>query len=315
LKRLSVSIFVLLCLLGCRTRLTDVDRAIAAPTRSLSSGPLSATLAMPADDATRFDQSGQLLSISIDGQTMFESLEDPRHEMLAVNAEEFSPTSPPGFGEADTFLKIGVGVLSNPDDKPYHFDRRYACLIPPDWRVRVGTDRTEFVQRLRSGGFACEYSKSIRLDGKHMQIVVERSLTNTGERDLNTEHYAHHFLKLINRPAGAGDVIALSFDPAVSDAKLRGVIELIGRSLRFTGTPPANKAIYVRIDGERAESVELTWQDAPVGLRITSAPPADWWILFVLNGWLSPEPFTRIRLSPGETHRWATTYTFIKPNP
>jgi hypothetical protein len=311
-----LALLLLLSLNGCRVSMRDIDLATAASTLTLADGALSVDVALPDPLATRFDQSAQLLRITLNGRTFLWALDDvDRGRLLAINAEEFSPTSPPGYDVGDRFLKIGVGVLRREDAKSYHFDRRFEHAEPSTWRVAVATDRVRFTQTLRSGNHAVRYQKTLTLDGGRRQIHVRRHLINLGDAPIDTEHYAHHFIRFNGHPLVAGDEIRLDFDATPVDAKLRNAVDLAARRIRFTATPPENKAIYVRLNGDDAAGVTLIPHRSETALHIRTTPAADWWVLFALNGWLSPEPFTRIRLAPDESVSWSTTYTFTDASP
>ena len=52
----------------------------------------------------------------------------PVEEFTAL---EYSETKP-----GESFLKIGVGILTKPDDQPYTFSRLYPVVNPGKWTVK-----------------------------------------------------------------------------------------------------------------------------------------------------------------------------------
>jgi hypothetical protein len=97
------------------------------PQTTISNGLLSVRLHLPdpvngSYRAMRFDWSGNIFSLKYKGNEYFGQWyanHDPViHDAIAGPVDDFIPA---GFAEArpgETFLKIGVGVLVKPDDKP-----------------------------------------------------------------------------------------------------------------------------------------------------------------------------------------------------
>ena len=75
--------------------------------------------------------------------------------------EEFAPLdfqAKPG-----TFVKIGVGILRQPDTQAYDHYRHYQIVDAGKRTTRATRDRVTFTQTLSSNGTAYVYEKTLRL--------------------------------------------------------------------------------------------------------------------------------------------------------
>jgi hypothetical protein len=100
-------------------------------------------------------------------------------------AEEFvSNGKALGFDEAKpggTFIKIGVGVLRRPDDRPYDPYRLYEIVDGGRWTVTPGQRSVVFNQILAEAvtGYGYEYQKTVSLADDQPQLVLAHTLRNT----------------------------------------------------------------------------------------------------------------------------------------
>ena len=46
-------------------------------------------------------------------------------------------------------MKIGVGILTKPDDKPYAFSNTYPVLDRGKWNVKKQSDNVQFLHELK----------------------------------------------------------------------------------------------------------------------------------------------------------------------
>src|SRR5262249_42898460 len=119
--------------------------------------------------------------------------------------EEFAPL---GFeAKPGIFIKIGVGVLRQPDTKPYDHYRHYT-VVDGGRRATITTrDSVTFTQNLSSGGTAYMYDlsgggtaymyqKTLRLTPGKPELVIEHVLKNTGTMPIKTTVYDHNFLRI-----------------------------------------------------------------------------------------------------------------------
>jgi hypothetical protein len=300
---------------------------------SLSGGFLKARFYLPDSQkgyyrGTRFDWSGLISRVDFGSHTFFcefkEQQHDPfNHDDICGTAEEFGITSPPSYDQAaagEPFLKIGIGVLERPDSAPYSFARRYKIRQPGEWKILKERGRMQFTQNLvRPKGWGYEYTKTIELAGDAPILRITRRLKNTGTETIDTDHYGHNFLRIDNVPAGTNYTLefpfALRFGP---DSKTQGCLEIKNRSLLFSKDPLPDQAIWVRLEGfEKREDNEIRIVNHRTGATMTIATdqPLSRLVLYSSGGVLCPEPFIKVRIAPGQTHEWTTTYRFTDGTP
>jgi hypothetical protein len=272
---------------------------------------------------TRFDWSGLISRVDYGSHTFFcefkQHEHDPlNHDDICGTAEEFGITSPPSYDQAgpgEPFIKIGIGVLERPDSAPFSFARRYKILKPGEWKMLKEPGKIQFTQNLAGPkGWGYEYTKTIELAQDAPILQITRRLKNTGTETIDTEHYGHNFLRIDNVPAGTNYTLefpfALRFGP---DSKTQGCLEIRNRALVFSKEPLPDQAIWVRLAGfENREDNEIRIVNHRTGATMTIATdqPLSRLVLYSSGGVLCPEPFTKVRVLPGQTHEWTTTYTF-----
>lgn len=273
---------------------------------------------------TRFDWSGLVSRLDYSGHSFFcefrEDHHDPlNHDDICGTAEEFSMTTlPPGFREGpagDPFLKIGIGVLQRAEDPDYAFWKKYTILQPGGWNIARKSDRIDFTQKLNSpNGSAYEYSKVIRLDDKDHAMTITRRLKNTGSKRIGADHYGHNFLKIDAVPAGPDYVMEFPFQPRFGEgSKPEGCVEIKDKSLVFLKEVPADKSVWVRLEGfSKREDSQMRIINHRTGaeMAILTDQPLIRLVFYSSGGVLAPEPFVKLDLAPGESKTWTTTYRF-----
>lgn len=303
-----------------------------APTIQISTPHARATVLRP--DATtglhrgsRFDASGIVTALSTPTAEFFgpwrdtatpQSPDDP--ESVQGLAEEFDIDGPAGFAPTPpggAFIKIGVGKLIRPDDKPYFFNRRYAPAEIPPWRVRVRPSAVHFRQSLADSARGYVYDKTVELLPGRPALRIRRTLRNTGTLPLETVHYGHNFLTSNRQSPGPGWILSFGSTPQLAtqeglrdaaefrDGKL-SMLRPLGDGetvfLKFVPTPPNALSPIVRLSFADASAIEITHDHPPVAINVYINPRV-----------LCPELFTRIQLQPGESFSWQTLYTFSPP--
>src|SRR3954470_7673488 len=190
----------------------------SAPHLDISNGLITARITPPNPQhgfyrGTRFDQAGVVTSLRLKGRDFYgpwfdrtapEVLDyayDAQDRVVAGPdsatsgpVEEFAPL---GFEpKPGTFVKIGVGLLRQPDAQPYDHYRHYEIVDPGKRTTKVTRDSVSFTQTLASGGTAYTYEKTLRLVPGKPELVIEHRLRNTGSKPIHTTVYDHNFLKL-----------------------------------------------------------------------------------------------------------------------
>jgi len=217
----------------------------------------------------------------------------------------------------ETFTKIGVGLLTKLDDKPYDFLQPYPVVAPFPIRMEAGADSVRFVQdALPCGGYAVCLEKEFRVaDGS---LTISYELRNVGERAIVTEEYTHNFLATDMRQPGPD--YELRFGRVVTPEPwiCAGTLELLqieGREIRWNDSAEAMFAC--RLAGQAgaddaAYYWELTNAASGVGVRERGSEPVGRLALWGVPHAVSPEVFLNIKVEPGQSHRWTRTYEFFK---
>src|SRR6185503_8449408 len=150
------------------------SRADDAPSAEITNGLVTARLYLPDPlrghyRGTRFDWAGDIYSLRYAGHefsgTWFDSYDPLRHDAIMGPVEEFlSGESSLGYAEAkpgEGFVRIGVGVVRKPEEKPYERFRAYEIVDPGKRTIVPERDRITFEHELSGpGGYAYVYRKT-----------------------------------------------------------------------------------------------------------------------------------------------------------
>src|SRR5258707_779730 len=166
------------------------------PKAHISNGQIQAELYLPDPHkgsyrGTRFDWSGIITGLEFAGHQYFGQWyerHDPKiHDAITGPVEEFRTNDAGlGYDEAKpggTFVRIGIGTVSKPDEKAYRPFETYEIVDPGKWTIRKGKDHIVFVHKLTSNdGYAYVYSKTVRLAKDKPELLIEHVLKNTGAK-------------------------------------------------------------------------------------------------------------------------------------
>lgn len=332
----------LLCMTSCVSITGNKEHKSAVnttqtgfPKLTLGNGVITADVLLPDAEkgfyrGIRFDWSGVLDQIYYRDHTFLYS-----HEMEQTNpkpfaggcgtAEEFGMGSafgmlgPLGYEEAkpgETFIKIGVGVLERPSDDNYAFHKSYPVIIPGKWDVRHGSDWIEFRQEVKGDrGWGYRYTKRIALAKGKPEIVITRTLENTGTKTIETNHYGHNFLILDNDPIGPNYELSFPFTPEVdyvAGGDLRQT-RLAGDRITFS-EELSKEAVFATFKSFGKTAVNNCFvvknSKTGTGVRIGGDSPLVRFHLFTTPLTICPEAYVRLEVDPGKSENWKTTYLF-----
>ena len=270
---------------------------------------------------TRFDWSGQVASLQYKGHNWFgqwNAQYDPKlHDAIMGPVEEFRTNDAgPGFDEAkpgDSFIRIGVGAVRRPDDKPYQSFRTYDIVDHGKWTVKRRADRVEFTQALKLGGYGYIYKKTLRLEKGKPVLAIEHSLRNTGTKHLQTQQYNHNFFVMDGKPTGPDASVTFAFDPRAT-LDLKGLAEIQGRKLVYLKELATGQSTFTQIEGYgKAASdydLRLEHRGAGIGVHITGDQPIVKLVYWSIRSTFCPEPYIALSAEPGREVKWKYTYEF-----
>lgn len=301
--------------------------AVAAPpSAAISNGLVKASLYLPDAEngyyrATRFDWSGVVASLEFSGHSYFGvwfPRYDPKlHDAISGPVEEFrTGESALGYDEAKpggTFIRIGVGVLRKPEDKPFEQFRTYEIVDPGHWTVKPAAASVSFAQELAepSSGYGYLYKKTVRLTPGKPELIIEHSLKNTGKREIATNVYSHNFWVIDHQPSGPDFRVKFPF--AVS-AKMdfHGLAEVHDGQLTYLKELEPGQSVFSELTGFGASprdfDIRVENRKTGAGVRLTGDRPLSKIVFWSIRTVLSPEPYIEMKIAPGEEKTWRLTY-------
>jgi hypothetical protein len=315
------------------------SRAAEYPQAEISNGPITAKIYLPnAKDgfyrSTRFDWSGAVYSLTYNGHNFygawFDSIDPSVINWVYRNGKIVSgPCSglwgpvdefqtPLGFDEAKdggTFIKIGVGVLRKKGET-YNRFVPYDVLNSGKWTVKTHKDRVEFQQVLSdpASGYAYLYRKVVRLTRGKPQLVIERSLRNTGKREIKSDTYDHNFMVIDKQPPGPDFTFQVPFQiqsnrpPNPELARIEG--DRIVYQKQLSGHDQV--AVFMQGFSDSPADSRITIADTKVGagVHIGVDRPFEREMLWSIRTVLAVEPYVAIDVQPGAEFTWTNTYDY-----
>jgi hypothetical protein len=300
------------------------------PEAGISNGSIRAKLYLPDPQrgyyqGTRFEWSG-----------IIHSLQFKDHEYFGVWFERYDPkihdaiTGPVEstregdllYNEAkpgETFVRLGVGVVRRPDDRPFHAFHTYEIVDPGEWKVRTSKDRVEFTHDLKhESGLAYVYRKTVRLAKNKPELLIEHSLRNTGRRVIETAQYNHNFFVIDKQPTGPEFTVKFPFDArATLDLKDKARVE--NGELVYLRELEKGESVFTELKGfgGTAKDYDFRIENRKVGagVRITGDRPLTRLVYWSIRTTLCPEPYIDIRVEPGRETKWNIAYEFYTLTP
>jgi hypothetical protein len=311
--------------------LTCVSSSFAQepPQRDITNGLIHAKIYLPNADrgyyrGARFDWSGVIARLEYSGHNYFgvwfPKYEPTLHDAITGPAEEFrSEEGALGYAAAkpgDSFVKIGVGILRKPDDRPYEFSRDYKILSSGVWVVRPYKDRVEFVQELKGvDGYSYVYKKTLRLVKGKPELVLDHSLKNTGKKTIDTQVYNHDFYVIDGQPTGPGFKVKFAF-PAKKGPEFKGPAEIQGNELTYTREleNQGRESAFGPIEGFGSEAkdndIRVENTKANAGVREIGSRPISKLFFWSIRTTVCPEAYIALQAKPGKTVKWSINYQF-----
>jgi hypothetical protein len=294
------------------------------PQASISNGQVRATLYLPDAEkgyyrATRFDWSGSIANLDYRNHSYFGvwfDRYDPKlHDSITGPVESFSPL---GFEEAkpgETFIRIGVGVLKKPDDRPLSDFRTYEIVDTGKWSVHPGADAVEFTQDL-PGVYV--YRKTVRLEKDKPVMVIEHNLRNTGTKVIDTSVFNHDFYMLDGKPTGPDVVVKFPFEVR-TDANWKDLAETRGKQIVYLKELTKGLSVYGVMQGygNSASDFDIRVENTKsgAGVRQVGDQPISRLVYWSIRTTACPEAYNHLRIDPGRDITWRLRYEFYEVPP
>lgn len=267
---------------------------------------------------SRFDWTTQVRQIILDGRHRLLTREKEADSSPADQgwglAGEFGIDTPVGYDACPVggaFPKIGVGLLTKPDDEAYFFARPYT-VRPARFSVRPSANAVLITAAQEpERGFGWMLKRHWSVAGATLALTT--TLANTGSRALATEEYIHNFFGF-NEGLPTTDWV-LTLPAPLSKKALaawvdpENVMVLKDRQVRWTGT--GEKDFFF---SHRAPPVSPTWTltHQPTGVTVTETGdfPVSHFNLWGRAHVVSPELYRKLDVAPGAVVTWTRTWTF-----
>ncbi|MBY0507047.1 MAG: hypothetical protein K2X03_24230 [Bryobacteraceae bacterium] len=295
------------------------------PSATITNGTLTAKLYLPDAQAgyyrgTRFDWSGQIGSLTSAKHEYFGKWfdrYDPKlHDAIQGPVEEFNADGP-GLGYEDAkpggvFLRVGVGFVRKPDNKPYERFRTYEIVDPGHWQVKRAKDRITFIHTVKREGYAYVYTKTLRLVGQEM--IIEHELRNTGQLNMPLTQYNHQFFVMDGKPTGPETQVVFPFQLTAKRAPNAALAVLKGTEVAYQRELRAGESAFGTLEGFGKTAadydIRVGRRDTGAQARIRGDKPIEQIVFWSIRTTVCPEPYIRVDTLPGKRTRWSYRYTF-----
>jgi hypothetical protein len=268
--------------------------------------------------ATRFDWSGIISSLKYGDHEYYgywKSTHDPLiHEDLSGPVESSNEPGM-GFEEAEAggrFIRLGVGVIEKPDNKPFEIFKTYKIVDNGNWEVKKGDDWIEFKHIINSDiGYGYIYTKRIALKSDEPGFRITHVLENTGKETIETDQYNHNFFIIDGERSGPA--IQIEFPYAIStDNDLKGLMEINGNELKFIRELTAGNSIWMELNGYgnsiSDHNVIVKNLRSGAGVKFNVDKPLYKMVFWACHTTYCPENFIYIVVKPGVTETWVSDY-------
>jgi hypothetical protein len=323
-KRLSTrsllgSIFILLASLTISMKPT-----LEVPEADITNGLVRAKLYLPDAEngyyrGTRFDWSGVVANLDYKGHTYhgkwFDNYNPTTHDAIIGPVEEFGPLGYTDANAGETFVKIGIGGLTRPDEKPYNSFKTYAIANPGSWSVKKKADQVLFTHTLNDSNYGYTYQKTLKLTKGKPELVITHTLKNTGARPIETTAYDHNFFVIDQQPTGP--TYSVTFPIANLSAEGgKG----IGKVVNLHG----NQLVYLRDLGKREQAyfpnlaagkpvryvINVDNTKTGAGVKVTGDRDIARLVFWSSSTTVCPEPYIDIKVEPGKSFSWQIAYQY-----
>jgi hypothetical protein len=295
-----------------------------APQAKISNGILNATLYLPDVSngyyrGTRFDWAGQISELQYNNHSFFgqwfEKYDPYLHDAIMGPVEAFDPIGYDEIPTGGSFVKIGVGALEKPDEKPYFFANSYKLVNPGKWQIKKASDKIKFTHTLNDTSFSYVYTKTVELVKGKPQLVLTHTLKNTGKKTIETNVMNHNFFVIDSQVTSPDFEVSFPFEPSVEATTEHKAASISGKQILLEEGDPKGKDFYLGpITGysQTADDYNITVKNKKTGasVNITADKPFSKLAFWATVKTVCPEPFIHVKADPGQEFSWKITYTF-----
>ena len=285
----------------------------------LKNGRLNVEIALPGMHykGSRFDWNGFITQVTLDGKHTFcapESLAEGVGTGGCGFCGEFGIQEPVGYDEAPVggrFPKIGVGLITKPDNTEYDFFRKYE-FTPFKAAITRSDNKVEFsIDPVDCNGYSARYKKRISIADNFM--TIEYTLENTGEKTIHTTEYCHNFISIDNEETGSSYTLKFPYRP-VMDRSPQAIGFKNDNELTWKdeGWDEAFYCIISGFNNDKSHWWELFNSKTGVGIKETDDFRPTRVALWGMRHVISPEAFIEINIEPGAEQKWSRKYEFFK---
>lgn len=296
------------------------------PQSDISNGLIKSRLYLPDSDkgyyrGTRFDWSGIVPVLEFAGHNFFgqwfEEYSPTLHDAIMGPVDDFTPV---GYKEAkpgEIFLKIGIGIITKPDEEPYDFHRTYPIVNSGKWKVSKQKDMVQFIHDLKYEDYYYEYEKTIKLIGNKSEMVISHKFRNKGTVTIETPVYNHNFFMLDNQPVGPGYTARFPFSLSGVFVDGHDIAAIKGNSVVLNRNIGKDETVFstgLEGFGYSASDYDIRIENriAGTGVRITCDRPLLKLVFWACPTTFCPEPYIVLRAESGQEFSWDIRYEFYQ---
>ncbi len=303
------------------------DYATTYPTTEIANKQVRMKLYIPDAEkgyyrGTRFDWSGIAYSLEFQGHQYFGEWRSTR--IPESSSDITGPVNgylKPGLGydsalPGEEFVRIGVGALEKPDETEYRTFETYKIVDNGKWSVAKGNDWIEFTHELnRPSGWGYVYKKRIVLTSDKPGFEIQYSLTNTGNKTIETDQFNHNFFVIDNTTPSPDFSVEFRFDckPDNDPKNLEEHNVITEKNQIVFREKVQENDVWLSLNGF-SEDIKDNWfkvvnKKTKAGISAQGDTPLSKLIFWAFNKPLSPETFLNINVKPGKVMLWNTKYS------
>jgi len=290
---------------------------------NISNGIISAQLYLP-DDANgyyrgvRFDRSGIIASLDYNGHSYYgdwyiRKYSPTNDDSVMGPVEAFDPVGYDDAKAGGEFLKIGVGLLSKPNDSVYSFKKLYPLINPGKWNIKQKANEVVFTHILTDTAYAYKYQKTVQLIKGKAVLVLSHTLKNTGKRAIVTSVFDHNFLVMDKQVTGPGITVTTPIAITTIHNRRPDYVTLQGNQLIYMKQLDKGFVQFTDLtNGKGAADYTLKIENHNTGaaVKITCDRPITKLAYWSTPKTICPEPYINININPGQQFTWTITYEY-----